>query len=130
MAHPGGRPTKMTDETVKKLEEAFLLGCSDLEACFYAEISKQTLYNYQDKFPKFVDRKEQLKQNPFLIARKSVIEGMEEDPKLALAYLERKKKGEFSLRTETAVKLTDEFENMTDEELDNAISSLKQGIDE
>jgi hypothetical protein len=42
---PAGRPTKMTPDTVKKLEEAFLLGCSDIEACLVADISKQTLYN-------------------------------------------------------------------------------------
>lgn len=44
-----GRPTKMTQGTVKKLEEAFLRGLSDEEACLYADISKPTLYDYCDK---------------------------------------------------------------------------------
>lgn len=92
----GGRPTKMTEITVKKLEEAFLLGCTDEEACFYAEISKQTLYNYQDKNPNYIDRKERLKANPVFIARKSVVGGLAKDPDLALKYLERKRKEEFS----------------------------------
>ena len=52
-----GRPTKMTPETVKKLEEAFAIGASDGEACFYSDISKETLYTYQDKTPGFLDRK-------------------------------------------------------------------------
>lgn len=72
-----GRPTIMTEERVNKLEEAFALGCSDLEACFYADISKQTLYNYQDKNPSFVDRKEALKKNPVLKARKTVLSAIE-----------------------------------------------------
>ena len=95
-----GRPTKMTDKVVKKLEEAFLLGCSDLEACLFADISKQTLYTYQDKNPEFVDRKEKLKENPVFIARKAVIKDMKDDGNLALKYLERKRKDEFSIKQE------------------------------
>ena len=64
----------MDDLTVKKLEEAFSLGCSDLEACLMANISKQTLYNYQDKNPEFVGRKERLKETPILLARNTVID--------------------------------------------------------
>ena len=95
-----GRPTKMTDDTVRKLEEAFSLGCSDLEACLLADISKQTLYDYQKIHPEFVDRKEMLKEKPILLARTSVIKGLDENPELALKFLERKKKDEFSLRNE------------------------------
>lgn len=96
-----GRPTVMTPEVVNKLEEAFLLGCSDLEACFVAGISKQTLYNYQAAYPEFVDRKEQLKENPVYLARTSVVKSMQEDGDLALKYLERKRKDEFSVKTST-----------------------------
>ena len=96
----GGRPTVMTDLTINKLEEAFLMGCSDLEACLFADISHQTLYNYQKENPDFVIRKEKLKENPILKARKSVINGLDNDPELSLKFLERKKKAEFSLRTE------------------------------
>ena len=75
---PAGRPTKMTPETVKKLEEAFLLGCTDLEACLYGDISKQTLYNYQEKHPEFVDRKAALKSNPVMLARKIVMKSLDD----------------------------------------------------
>jgi hypothetical protein len=47
----------MTEATVAKLEQAFAFGCTDLEACLYADISKDCLYNYQKKHPEFVDRK-------------------------------------------------------------------------
>ncbi len=96
----GGRPTIMTPTVVKKLEDAFKLGCSDIEACFAANISKQTLYNYQEKYPEFIDRKSSLKENPTFIARKSVVQGLQSDPHLALKYLERKKKKEFGLKTD------------------------------
>lgn len=90
----------MTELTLKKLDEAFALGCSDDEACLFANISPQTLYNYQKEVPEYVERKQQLKNTPVLQARAIVIEGMKSDPELALKYLERKLKNEFSLRTE------------------------------
>lgn len=100
-ANPIGRPSNFTPETIAKLEQAFLLGCSDLEACFFAEVSKTALYNYQNAHPEFVERKELLKENPIFIARNSVVNGMQADPDLALKYLERKRKAEFSTRKET-----------------------------
>jgi hypothetical protein len=95
-----GRPTVMTPATVSKLEEAFAYGCSDSEACFYADISKQTLYEYQKKNPEFIDRKEALKERPILAARQKVVQEIANDVKNAQWYLERKRKDEFSQRTE------------------------------
>jgi hypothetical protein len=98
--HPGGRPEKITISILNKLEEAFLLGCTDEEACLSADISPRTLYKYQERNPEFIQRKELLKNNPVYKARKSVVESIEGDPELALKFLERKKKDEFSLRHE------------------------------
>lgn len=96
------RPTKMTPSTISKLEEAFALGCTDLEASLYANIAPATLYNYQDKNPGFLERKDQLKSSPVLKARMTVVNSLD-DPVLALKYLERKKKDEFSLRIDSDV---------------------------
>ena len=101
---PAGRPTIVDEAVLHKLEEAFSLGCTDLEACFYANISKSTLYNYQNANPEFVERKEELKENPILLARTSVVKGLQDNPELALKFLERKKKDEFSTRTESTGK--------------------------
>lgn len=97
-----GRPTIMTTETLNKLEEIFAIGGTDEEACFFADISHQTLYNYQEKHPEFVERKEALKQNPFLTARRTIIKSLSE-PNYAFEYMKRKKKEEFSDRTETDI---------------------------
>jgi hypothetical protein len=93
-----GRKLKMDRLTLGKLREAFLLGCTDREACLYADINPDTLYEYQKQNPKYSDQKEQYKSNPVLIARESVVTGLKSDPNLALKYLERKKSDEFSLR--------------------------------
>ena len=100
-----GRPTVMTDEVLKKLEEVFLLGGTDTEACLFANISPKTLYNYQNEHPEFLQRKEQLKETPFLKARKTIIESLG-DPNHAFKFMERKKKGEFGANIEVSGGLT------------------------
>jgi len=98
------RPTVMTPEVIQKLEEAFAWGCSDREACLWADIAEKTLYLYQEKNPEFIHRKEALKETPILLARKSVANGIKRNPDLALKLLERKKKDEYSLRQELTAK--------------------------
>jgi hypothetical protein len=100
MAKKEGRPTVMTKETIDKLEEIFALGGTDKEACFYANISHQTLYDYQNIHPEFIERKEALKETPVLKARRAVVAKVGESYTSAMDYLSRKKKDEFSLRQE------------------------------
>ena len=102
-----GRPIfdgRDESEVVRLLNEAFALGCTDLEACLYADIGKTALYKYQKAHPDFAERKELLKNRPILQARNSVIQAMRSDGNLALKFLERKLKAEFSLRTEVTGK--------------------------
>ncbi len=96
-----GRPSVMTKSVVGKLRTAFLMGCSDREACAYAQINKDTLYDFQKKNPEFSDQKELWKQNPILKARITVFKSLNQ-PKIAMWYLERKKPEEFSLRYHTS----------------------------
>lgn len=98
--NPVGRPSVMNQETLLKLNEAFALGCSDEEACYVAGIGKTALYKYQQDHPEFTEHKAALKERPVYLARQSVINGFEKNAELALKYLERKKKDEFSLRTD------------------------------
>jgi hypothetical protein len=116
-----GRPTVMTPEILDKLVEAFALGCGDKEACLLANIGMSTLYSYQETDPAFVERKHALKENPILKARKTVMDDIG-NVDTAKWLLERKKKDEFSLRTELTgkdgnpVELT-AIKQVSDEEL-------------
>jgi len=74
----GGRPTKMTPETMQKLEEAFTKGCTDTEACVYADISIRTLYDYCEKHEEFSHRKELLKDQPTMKAKFIIDDSLEE----------------------------------------------------
>lgn len=95
-----GRPPIIDKEIIDKLERCFSLGCSDAEACCFANISTTTLYNYQKTNPEFIERKEMLKNKPILEARNTVVQNLRKDPKLALEYLKAKKKDEFGQRME------------------------------
>lgn len=95
-----GRPTLMTEDKVKEIEGYFSVGATDLEACFLAGISKQTLYNYQDENPDFVDRKEALKNMIKYKAKKVIADSISSgDKQDAKWYLERKDK-EFKQKTD------------------------------
>ena len=76
---PVGRPLIVTPAVIQKLEEAFSWGCTDLEACCNADISKSTLYNYCEANPKFMERKEVLKNQPVMKARRVVQAALDDD---------------------------------------------------
>jgi len=87
-------------EKKTKLEQAFAIGCTDEEACSYAEISPDQLYYYENNIDKeFRVRKQELKQKPILKAKQTIVKNLD-NPEHAKWYLERKKKDEFSQRNE------------------------------
>lgn len=96
-----GRPFKITPDILAKLEECFLKGHSDEEACIINEIDPATLYRYCQSHPNFASKKELLKNNPKLIARRNIFKRLEEgDAEFSKWYLERKAKDEFSTKQE------------------------------
>lgn len=96
-----GRPTVMTSETLRKLEEAFSIGASDKEAIFVADVSSTAFYDYCKEHPEFAERKEQLKDMPKYKARKNINKAIDDgDKNISTWYLERKVKEEFSQRVE------------------------------
>lgn len=84
-----GRPSAISDEVLRKLEEAFGNGATDAEACGLAGISRSTLYLYCTHNKEFSDRKETLKSMPTYHAKVSILKAIKADPKVAMDYLER-----------------------------------------
>ncbi len=96
-----GRPTVVTAEVLRKLEEAFTWGCSNREACLYADIGETTFYEYRAANSDFAKRIEVLRDSPKLKARAIINKKLNElDGDTAKWYLERKAKDEFSTKTE------------------------------
>ena len=119
-----GKFTKLTDDIVKKLEEIFLLDGTVEEACFFAGISKQTLYNWFKDNPKMQERMDALRNEPFLKARRTIVKNLE-NPQYAFEYMKRKKKDEFSERAELTGKEGKDL-NPTTEELTKTNNLLNE----
>lgn len=98
----GGRPSKFTEEVVRKLEEAFRCAWSDTDACAYAGISRETFYDWMDEnrrfsdnFTKemqedFISRINAAKVYPKLSCKKTLVQaGMRGDRRAAIEYLKR-----------------------------------------
>lgn len=85
---------KLDKDTVKKLEEVFAIDGSVEEACYYANISRQTYYNWIKGDKELKEKFDRLRQRPVLKARQTVVKSLD-DSNNAFRYLEKKKKIEF-----------------------------------
>lgn len=88
------RPTKMTDEVLKDLRQAYMWGATNAEACAYAEIGERTLYDYLAENKEFSQEIENWKSEPILKAKKTIVEDIT-NTKTAQWYLERRAKKEY-----------------------------------
>lgn len=121
-----GRPRKITNEVVGKLEYAFMKGFNISEACDYAAISRDTYYEKLKKSKEFSDRMERAKTNLQRKAKLNLAEAIESgNLDESKYYLERKCKDEFSVKQEINVageiNHSNPFESLTTEELKKLI---------
>lgn len=86
-------PVKMTEETVKKIEEALLMDCTIEQICFNANISKQTYYNWLESVPGLKERFDYLKHNLRYKSKRNIANKIESgDTDISKWYLERRDK--------------------------------------
>lgn len=102
--NPIGRPPRIDDDRIRKLEYAFALGCTDKEACLYANIALSTFYKWLADRPETRERFNTLKETPVFKARQTVLKSIENgDDVSARWYLERKRSDEFRTGHDVAV---------------------------
>lgn len=131
-----GRPSKFTDDTVRKLEDAFRCAWSDTDACAYAGISRETFYDWMDEnrrfsdnFTKemqedFISRINAAKVYPKIWCKKTLVQsGMRGDWRAALEYLKRTDV-EFrdKIETKTSVSIEGEVSQEEMEKIENLLS--------
>lgn len=105
-----GRPKAITEEIVMKMEYGFMRGLNVSECCLFADISRNTFYQYLQKHPEFNDRMELLRNRPSVKAKLNVVEAIEKgDTDLSKWWLERKNKDEFYLRQEVKADVKEEI---------------------
>ena len=109
---------KPYDIVLQKLEQAWAMGCPDVEAAAYADVSHAALSDFLKRNPTIADRKARLLQKPFLAARNAILKKISDgDGDLALRYMERKKKQEFSTLQQVELSEQGQYKELTDEQL-------------
>ena len=93
-------PEKLTADNRVKIEQVAALDGSVEEMAYYCDVSRQTIYNWFEKYPELFDKVERLRAKPILKARQTVNEKMGESYANAMDYLKRKRKDEYSERSE------------------------------
>lgn len=94
------KPVRLST-ALPKLEEAFAMGCSVLEACLYANVTRAAYYKWIKEKPELVDRFDELRETPVLKARKAVMDDLNNgDVNTAKWYLQNKKSDEFNTKQE------------------------------
>jgi len=114
---------------IQKLCQAWSVGASDREASSHAGITPSALCAYQKRHPEISVQKDALLETPILSARVALSQSIKAgDGALALKYLERKRKDEFSERREIVMEDSKRLEwakqAMNSPELSDDISKL------
>lgn len=99
--HPGGRPTKITDKCVEKLEEAFKDGANITQACHIAQIDRKTYYARLNIDETFRNKMADAQEYPDVIAKMVIVKAIRsDDVDTAKWWAERRMRKEFSTRQE------------------------------
>lgn len=83
------RVTKFSPDTLKKLEEASAVRLNVKSACAYAGISRETYYRWMKDIPNLSDRLDDLRENPIIRAKKTIIGKLDTDVNVAFKFLEK-----------------------------------------
>ena len=87
-----GRPTKLNDDLVVKLESIFKIGGTVEEACSYALINKTTYYRWLEENKDFATKMNSAQHYADIVAKNVVVDAMIKDKDLSTAkwWLEKR----------------------------------------
>jgi hypothetical protein len=129
----GGRPSVIDEIVLAKLEYAFSMDATNKEACVFAGISEDALYDYNKKHPEFTDRIDMLKELPVMIARETITRALKSDPEMAMKYVKNKRNNEFNERKEVkmggAVKLLPKLGKEEAEKIEQTFKVFMGAVD-
>jgi hypothetical protein len=93
-------PKNLDEDRLALFMEAIEAGAEIYEACVYSKIKSKEYIAHCNANPGWAEEIAKLNILPIVEGRISLRKGVKCSPSLALKYLERKKKDEFSLRQE------------------------------
>ena len=100
--------SKDEQTVLTKLAEVWLIGATDAEACYYANISTSSLSRYLEAHPDQKEYRDRLREYPRLKARRAIVEGLN-NYQNGIDYMERKGGEEFLARPPSAPPLEQHF---------------------
>ena len=103
------------EEYLTNLEPFLKVGCSLHEACVNSYIPYTTMRDYYENDENIRRKIDAWGNWDVLLARQSVITGMQDDSKLAFDYLKNKKSDEFSTKQKIDENLSVSFLDLIDE---------------
>lgn len=113
-----GRPTVFDQDTVRKLEQAFAMGCTVEEACYISGVSRSAYYKRLEDDIHFMDKMERAKLFMIIQARHTVYKAIQAgDVKTSMWFLERKRRDEFGVNAQHQHVPDISFDEYTDEKL-------------
>lgn len=89
------RTTKLTPDTIRKLEEAAGVRLNVSESCAYAGISRDTYYDWMKRVTGLSDRLDDLRENPIIRAKRRIISQLDNDTNVSFRFLEKEKPEEY-----------------------------------
>ena len=69
--------TKLSPEIINKFKDAFAIGANIKQACFYAEISEATYYDWVNKYPILSEEFAKMRQRTPLQAKRNIAEAIQ-----------------------------------------------------
>ncbi len=125
----GGRPAVITDEVVRKLEQALRDGFSLSEACLVSGVSRTAYYERKATDEGFADKMELAKKYVTICAKKVVVQAIDEGNfNAAKWWLERRARDEFGLNAidEEAEWEAQSKADEADDPLQQILTSMKE----
>lgn len=125
-----GRPTKMTDDVVNKLESILKVGGTIEEACAYAKISKMSYYKWLEDSNDFLTKMESAKHYADIVAKNVVVDEIVNKKDLATAkwWLEKREFRDKGNNQQVNVMMP-VFNVMTDEAKEQLEKLYDKGLD-
>ena len=103
------------DLYLTNIEPFLKVGCSLPEACLHGAVPYTTVKDYYDKEEDIRKKIDCWKNWDILLARQSVVNGLQEDSKLAMDYLKNKKSDEFGTKQKIDAEVSISFLDLIDE---------------
>lgn len=119
-----GRPTLKTDNTVRKLEQAFRDDFTVGEACRYAGISTTAYYEWQEKDKVFMDKMTRAQDYVAILAKKGMAKLVKgEDPDSIKWWLSRRQRDRYATKNEQTHSVPEPLTPEDDAEIEQGLNN-------